>query len=212
MDLKEVESAIITAIKEATSEVFSTMLMLEVKSEESFCQAENQISTDVISSLHFFGERYMGKIALFASGKMACHLGGAMLGMEVEEMDTDVKDCMGEIANMVAGGAKTRLEDKMGVLHLLTPWVISGKYLKINTIAGDGEEEEAVGVGRSIESHAQFSWIMTKFITGDDYFFVGVQPNDVPQYKSDESALAKRVKELEEENDKLKKENEGLRA
>lgn len=201
-ELNEMESTIVGAIKEATIEVFSTMLMLEVKAEEAFNQDEKKISTDLISSLHFFGDKYMGKIAVFASGACSCYLAGAMLGMEAEEVDEDVKDCMGEIGNMVAGGAKTKLEDSMGVLHLLTPWVIAGRNLNIKSPSG-GDENNL-----SIESQAQFSWIMTKFVSDKDYFFVGVQPNDVPQNQTGNPALEKRIKELEDENQKLKEELE----
>ncbi len=59
MDIKEIEAGISKAIKESTGEVFSTMLMMDVKSEDSFVKAETNVSTDLISSLHFFGDRYM---------------------------------------------------------------------------------------------------------------------------------------------------------
>ncbi len=205
MDLDPLEEKIITAIKEATSEVFTSMLMLEVKAEDSFAQDEKKISTDLISSLHFFGDKYMGKIAVFASGGASCHLAGAMLGMEAETVDEDVEDTMGEIVNMIAGGAKTKLEDSMGVLHLLTPWVIAGRNLSLASPAGGD-------AGLSIESQAQFSWIMTRFITGDKDFSVGVQRNDVPQGKSGDSALEKKIEDLQKENESLKKEIESLKS
>lgn len=204
-ELNEMETAIVESIKEATYEVFSTMLMLEVKNEDSFCQKENNISTDLISSLHFFGEKYMGKIAIFAYSNVSCDLAAAMLGMDSPELDEEVEDCMGEIVNMIAGGAKTKLEDTMGLLHLLTPWVIAGKHLTITSKLG---EECAL----SIESQAQFSWLMTKFITGDKYFYIGVQQNQVPKRPTATLDLEKRVNELEEENARLKKEIEALKS
>ena len=65
MDIKELEGGITTALNEATNEVFSTMLMMEVKTQDSFVKDEKNVSTDLISSLHFFGDQYMGKIAIF---------------------------------------------------------------------------------------------------------------------------------------------------
>ena len=203
MDIKDLEADIIKSIKETTEEVFSTMLMIDVKAEESFIKDEKTVSTDLISSLHFFGERYMGKIAVFTYGVTACHLAGAMLGVETSEVDEDVKDAMGEIVNMIAGGAKNKLESAMGELHLLTPWVIAGKHLTIASPT-DGES------GLSIESQAQFSWIMTKFSYDKGNFTVGVQPNDVPQ-SHNESDLEKKIKELQEENMKLKDEITALK-
>ncbi len=173
MELKELESEILETINECTLEVCSTMLMLEVKAEESYIKSESNVCSDLISSLHFFGPKYMGKIAIFASGAASCGLAGSMLGMEVETVDTDVKDCMGEIVNMIAGSAKTKLIDTLGNVHLLTPWIIAGKDLSIATHkVGDGN--------LSLESQAQFSWIMTRFNFGDNHFMVGVQPNEVP--------------------------------
>lgn len=205
MEIKDLEADIVEAIKETTSEVFSTMLALDVKAEGSFIRNEKNVSTDLISSLHFFGDKYMGKIAIFAYGATACHLASAMLGIEMPEVDTDVKDCMGEIVNMIAGSAKTKLESTMGDFHLLTPWVLSGKHLTIGSPSG-GE------AGLSLESQAQFSWIMTKFSYGKGTFTVGVQPNDVPQNNTANSELKKRIKELEDENKTLKDEIAGLKS
>ncbi|MGR3173776.1 MAG: chemotaxis protein CheX [Candidatus Scalindua sp.] len=190
MDIKDLEASIVRAIKASTKEVFSTMLMLDVNADESFIKDENKISTDLISSLHFFGEKYMGKIAVFAYGATACHLAGAMLGIEATDVDEDVKDGMGEIVNMIAGSAKGKLESTMGDFHLLTPWVIAGKNL---TIASPAEGES----GLSIESQAQFSWIMTKFSYDKGHFIVGVQPNEVPQSSTIESNSEKKINELQ---------------
>ncbi|MGR3303330.1 MAG: chemotaxis protein CheX [Candidatus Scalindua sp.] len=190
MDIKDLEASIVRSIKASTKEVFSTMLMLDVNADESFIKDENKVSTDLISSLHFFGEKYMGKIAIFAYGATACHLAGAMLGIEATDVDEDVKDAMGEIVNMIAGSAKGKLESTMGDFHLLTPWVIAGKNLTIASPAG-GES------GLSIESQAQFSWIMTKFSYDKGHFIVGVQPNEVPQSSTIESNLEKKINELQ---------------
>ncbi|MGR3317162.1 MAG: chemotaxis protein CheX [Candidatus Anammoxibacter sp.] len=205
MDEDEMASGITKAIKEATTEIFSTMLMLDIKAEESFVKDEKNVNTDIISSLHFFGEKYMGKIALFSSGAVACHIANAMLDTEETIVNDEIKDSIGEIVNMVAGGAKTRLLDTLGDIHLLTPWVIAGHHLTIASPSdGDG--------GLSIDSQAQFSWIMTQFNFANGNFLVGVQMTDVPQKKKDDSGANIDVKALTEENHKLKKEIEQLKA
>ncbi len=199
MDIKDLEANIVSSIKESTTEVFTTMLMMDVKADESFLKDENKVSTDLISSLHFFGEKYMGKIAVFAYGATACHLAGAMLGIDATDVDEDVKDGMGEIVNMIAGSAKVKLESTMGDLHLLTPWVVAGKSLTIASPSG-GES------GLSIESQARFSWIMTKFSYDKGHFVVGVQPNEVPQNNTGESDMERKINALQAE--KLHLENE----
>ncbi len=209
MDINELEAGISIAIKDATNEVFSTMLMTEVTAEDSFVKDEKNVSTDLISSLHFFGNRYMGKIAIFSSGAVACHIADAMLGSETKEMNEEIKDGMGEIVNMIAGGAKVKLFDTLGDIHLLTPWVIAGRHLTITSSEG-GEGGE--GGELAIDAQAQFSWIMTKFVFGGGSFLVGVQPNAVPEEDVHSSYTNKDIKALTEENKKLKEEIERLKS
>ncbi len=121
----------------------------------------------------------------------------------MSEVDEDVKDGMGEIVNMIAGGAKVKLESSMGDLHLLTPWVIAGKNLSIASPHGDESD-------LSIDSQAQFSWIMTKFSYDKGHFVVGVQPNQVPQ--SSPSEEEKNISTLQGEIDQLKTENAALKS
>ncbi len=203
MNMNDLEDGIVKSIRESTAEVFSTMLAIDLNAEDSFVKDERNVSTDLISSLHFFGDKYMGKIAMFSYGATACHLAGTMLGMEMPEVDEDVKDGMGEIVNMIAGSAKVKLESTMGDFHLLTPWVIAGKNL---TTASPTRGES----GLSIESQAQFSWIMTKFTYDKGHFVVGIQPNEVPQ--SNTSETEKNIAELQEEIEKLKSENNALKS
>lgn len=211
MDINELEEGITKAIKETTNEVFTSMLMLEVKAEDSFVKDEKNVSTDLISSLHFFGEKYMGKIAVFSSGAVACHIANAMLGGEDTEVNDEIKDGMGEIANMIAGGAKVKLLDILGDIHLLTPWVIAGKHLTISS-AADDENGADTTAELSIESQAQFSWIMTKFHFEHGSFLVGVQPNTVPERHASQTNCNKEVSFLKDENMKLKEEIEKLKA
>jgi len=204
MDIEELEDGISEAIKETTNEVFSTMLMMDVKAEDTFIKDEKNVSTDLISSLHFFGEKYMGKIAIFSSGAVSCHIANAMLGDDIKEVTEDIKDGMGEIVNMIAGGAKVKLLEVLGDIHLLTPWVIAGRHLTIASSEGGGE--------LALDSQAHFSWVMTKFVFDKGTFYVGVQPNSVPTGNKISSDTNNEVEALKEENNKLKEEIERLKS
>lgn len=205
MDIKELEGGITKALNEATNEVFSTMLMMEAKTQESFVRDEKNVSTDLIASLHFFGDKYMGKIAIFSSGGVACHIANAMLGTETTEVNEEIKDGMGEIVNMIAGVAKVKLTDTLGELHLLTPWVIAGRHL---TIASP--EKSGGSFDFALDSQATFSWIMTNVEIEKGSFMVGVQPNAVPEESRIDST--KEVESLKEEIKELKAEIERLRS
>lgn len=206
MDIKELEGGITKALNEATDEVFSTMLMMDVKTQESFVRDEKNVSTDLISSLHFFGDKYMGKIAIFSSGGVACHIANAMLGTETKEVNEEIKDGMGEIVNMIAGVAKVKLTDTLGDMHLLTPWVIAGRNLTI------ASPEKSGGVDFALDSQASFSWVMTNVEFEKGSFMVGVQPNAVPEENKISSDSTKEVESLKEEIKELKEEIERLKS
>ncbi len=58
-----------------------------------------------------------------------------MLGERFESVDLDVINLVGEITNMVTGGAKRLLEEMGYDFDLATPVVITGKEQKITHVA-----------------------------------------------------------------------------
>jgi len=212
MDIKELEGGITTALNEATNEVFSTMLMMEVKTQDSFVKDEKNVSTDLISSLHFFGDRYMGKIAVFSSAAVACNIANAMLGTDTTEVNDEIKDGMGELVNMIAGVAKVKLTDTLGDMHLLTPWVIAGRHLSIASSDGGEVGSSETGSDFALDSQASFSWVMTKVEYDNGVFLVGVQPNSVPDENKAATIADKEIETLKKEINKLKEEIEQLKS
>ncbi len=206
MDIKELEGGITTALNEATNEVFSTMLMMEVKTQDSFVKDEKNVSTDLISSLHFFGDQYMGKIAIFSSAAVACNIANSMLGTDTTEVNDEIKDGMGELVNMIAGVAKVKLTDTLGDMHLLTPWVIAGRHLSIASSEGGESSASDTGAEFALDSQASFSWVMTKVEYDNGVFLVGVQPNGVPEENKPSSISNKEVESLRKEIGELKAE------
>ena len=55
-----------------------------------------------------------------------------MLGMEVTEIDADVHDALGEIANMIAGSFKHHFSNGGSDVKLSTPSVLNGKEYVIS--------------------------------------------------------------------------------
>ncbi len=212
MDIKELEGGITTALNEATNEVFSTMLMMEVKTQDSFVKDEKNVSTDLISSLHFFGDQYMGKIAIFSSAAVACNIANAMLGTDTTEVNDEIKDGMGELVNMIAGVAKVKLTDTLGDMHLLTPWVIAGRHLSIASSEGGESSASDTGAEFALDSQASFSWVMTKVEYDNGVFLVGVQPNGVPDENKPSSISNKEVESLRKEIGELKAELAQLKS
>ena len=204
MDIKELEGGITKALNEATNEVFSTMLMIDIKTQESFVKDEKNVSTDLISSLHFFGDQYMGKIAIFSSAAVACNIANLMLGTDTAEVNDEIKDGMGELVNMIAGVAKVKLTDTLGDMHLLTPWVIAGRHLSIASSDGGDTSGSDSGVDFALDSQASFSWVMTKVEYDNGVFLVGVQPNAVPAENKASSVSDKEVAVFKRRNKRTK--------
>lgn len=60
-----------------------------------------------------------------------------MLGIEYTEIDSDVKDAVGEITNMVSGATKAEFSNSGIDLTLSLPIVICGKDFETNSLNGD---------------------------------------------------------------------------
>jgi chemotaxis protein CheX len=152
------------------------MIPMEIKSDGSFYQKEDMISTDVMSLVSFTGE-HSGILAVFCSKEIALKITGSMLGIEATEIDQDTKDAMGEVTNMIAGTLKNKIFEKFGAMHLSVPIVIAGGDL---TISSSGGEKQNVKIASSVTCNSQNSWLMTPFSSNGSSFNVGfvVKKND----------------------------------
>ncbi|MHC4182341.1 MAG: chemotaxis protein CheX [Planctomycetota bacterium] len=156
----------------ATKEIFSTMIPMEINTEDSFYQKEDMISTDVMSLVSFTGE-HSGIVAFFCSKDIALKITSNMLGMEATEFDQDSKDAVGEVTNMIAGALKNKVLDTFGEMHLSVPIVIAGADLTISSTSGDGDAQ-AVKINSSVTCNSQNSWLMTPFSSNGQKFNVGL--------------------------------------
>jgi chemotaxis protein CheX len=102
---------------------------------------------------------YNGLVSVHLPWQLAISFTSLMLGMEVTEIDDDVNDAMGEIANMVAGSFKQHLSKGGSDIHLSTPSVVNGADYFVST-------------GHSIEN------ITLKFATDEEWFMVAITIED----------------------------------
>ncbi|MBD3166849.1 chemotaxis protein CheX, partial [bacterium] len=89
---------------------------------------EDKVTQGDITGIIGFAERNItGSVALSFPSVTALNVYEMMTGEAVTEINRDVQDSIGELANIVAGGAKTELA-KMGLsFHISIPSVIVGK-------------------------------------------------------------------------------------
>lgn len=123
------------AIIDGTTDVFSTMLMMDIVSERVE-NSESEAIISNISSMIGLGGGIRGMLAVHCPAAAATAITGALLGMEVEELDEDVKDALGEIANMVAGNVKVSFAGAGIDIQLATPTSVIGDGFRVTGISG----------------------------------------------------------------------------
>ena len=112
---------------ESVEEIFSTMIPLPLEPADDVDIGK---TADRFTSMIGLAGSLKGLMYLHFPVEVAVGLTGAMLGMEVTEADEDVSDCLGEIANMVAGGFKSRLEGRGVDTSLAIPTTVRGRQVQ----------------------------------------------------------------------------------
>jgi chemotaxis protein CheX len=91
-----------------------------------------------ISGIIGFGGWAKGMLAVHAPEPVAKAITGGFLGIPVKEVNEDVKDAIGELANMLAGSVKLSLSEQSNEISLSIPSVICGDSYTINApVNGD---------------------------------------------------------------------------
>jgi chemotaxis protein CheX len=102
---------------------FRTMLAIEVSRGDMWLKVDNAALHEVSGVIGLSG-RAVGSVVLSLSAELAKRAASHMLMTEIDEINDDVTDAVGELANMVAGAAKAQLEDLEMSVSL--PNVITG--------------------------------------------------------------------------------------
>lgn len=106
----------------ATIDVFKTALGCEIRRDGASLKETCAPEFEVSGVISLSGKMY-GAVALSVSLPVAIKLVEAMLDVRVEEINSDVTDAVGELTNMIAGGAKTSLthyELSLGLPQVIT--------------------------------------------------------------------------------------------
>jgi chemotaxis protein CheX len=117
-----------------TKDVFGTMLMMELEAEESSDQPDDIFAN--VSGMIGLGGDLRGMLSVHCPAEAAKEITGALIGMEIAELDDDVKDAIGEIANMIAGNIKISFERAGVAVELAIPSSIIGKSFRICGFSG----------------------------------------------------------------------------
>lgn len=118
-------------LSSGTRDVFSTMLMKELEEGEIVENKKVEMDSNLTSMIGLGGD-LQGMLAVHCPAEVAKAITGAFLGMEVEKLDEDVKDAIGEIANMVAGNLKVSCGEKDIHVELAIPATVIGDKFSIS--------------------------------------------------------------------------------
>ena len=128
-------------IANATQEIFSSMVMLDVTPGEPFQRDESKLSHSISGIIGLAGT-IKGMLAIHLPNEAALAITTAFLGMDVEEIDEDVCDAIGELANMLGGSMKAILDPSGSDIQISMPSAVHGEEYAVDCLA----DAEAVAV------------------------------------------------------------------
>ena len=121
----------INPIIEAVYDFFVNVLDSEVKRGDVGITRELPPNRDVIALIGISGQ-VKGIVTLAFPVTTALAVVGKMVGKEVKMLDDAVKDSVSEIVNIVAGNARTKLNENLGAnIELSLPTVVRGNNYSI---------------------------------------------------------------------------------
>ena len=124
-----VEIDYINPVIVALEDVFETMLGHKIK-RTGLGLMENNSALHPVSGIIGVSGKAVGTIVLSMPHPVAQKAAGTMLMTEITETNGDVLDAVGELTNMIAGGAKAKLETFD--LRMSLPSVLSGDNCRLH--------------------------------------------------------------------------------
>ncbi len=109
----------------ATQNVFETMIQLSVKLGKPTIKTKPECLYEVSSIIGMSG-LVSGSVVINMSDKIALQLASGLLDEDITEINSDCTDAIGEVANMIAGNAKSNFSEE-GV-KISVPTVIIGGH------------------------------------------------------------------------------------
>lgn len=107
--------------------VLKTMAKLELTPKKPRIKTNEIAKGDISGLIGLVGPKTKGSFSITFEEELAFELMSRMLGERPSKINADVTDMIGEITNMVTGGAKRILAEKGFDFDMATPIVVSGR-------------------------------------------------------------------------------------
>jgi len=115
----------------ATINVLSTMGGVSPRPQKPHLKNGSYSYGEVSGIIGLAGKEAKGSFAVTFSKSCIIKVVSNMLGEDVQDLDGDIMDAVGEITNMISRGARAELENKGYSFDMAIPSMISGKDHKI---------------------------------------------------------------------------------
>jgi chemotaxis protein CheX len=109
----------------ATCEVFEKMVVRHLTQGTPIEGNAMGPRANVVATVSFAGAE-SGIVAFYSTKVAACEIAGALMGMDPAEMNGDMPDAIGEVANMIAGSLRTKMKDAGTPCGISIPTVTVG--------------------------------------------------------------------------------------
>lgn len=117
---------LINPFLEATLHVLKTIAGIDAHKGKPFLKKDNVAIGDVSGVIGLAGDMN-GIISVTFTEKCIFYIVTGMFGEEVKELNAEIGDAVGEIANMISGQARQKLEGQGTNLQAAIPSVVIGK-------------------------------------------------------------------------------------
>ena len=122
----------INAFLESLLNVLSTMAQTDARHQPPILKKDNVARGDVTGIIGMVGNQVIGSMSITFTESAIIGITSRMLGEEIKEIDDTVTDMVGEVTNMVTGGAKKILADQGHDFNMATPTVVTGHNHEIS--------------------------------------------------------------------------------
>lgn len=112
--------------------VLKTMAQIELLPGIPKKKSDDQAGGDISGLIGMVGDNIQGSMSISLDEGLVLEIMHKMLGEKPDDINADVQDMVGEITNMICGGAKNELDKKGYSFDMATPIVVAGYNHTIN--------------------------------------------------------------------------------
>ncbi len=129
------KAELITPFVDATLNVIQTMAQIRAEPGKPSQKKDDKTRGEVTGLIGMGGDELSGNMILSFEKAAILPIVSAMLMEEFTEINQDVIDAVGELTNMITGGAKKLLAEKGYTFAMATPVMLSGSEVVLTQLS-----------------------------------------------------------------------------